>query len=62
MSHMDEALGRAAYEAYRSRTGGKPLATGAEIPMWDALSPDMKNVWMDAALATVREEAELKGQ
>lgn len=62
MSFRDEALGQAAYEAYRRRTGGRSLATGQDIPTWIALPPGMKNAWMDAALAAVAKEEEMKGQ
>lgn len=34
-----------AYEAYREHTGGKSLATGADIPEWDMLPADIQAAW-----------------
>lgn len=42
-------LGQIAYEAYRSHTGGKSLATGQEIPTWENLAPVIQEAWRAAA-------------
>lgn len=42
-------LGRQAYEAYSRHTGGKSLATGADLPTWDALPEPIRQAWIVAA-------------
>ncbi|HEY6109637.1 MAG TPA: hypothetical protein VIV56_12135 [Gemmatimonadales bacterium] len=43
-----DAPARAAYERYLHASGGKSLVSGAELPGWDALSPEIKTAWMAA--------------
>lgn len=43
--------GQIAYEAYRAYSHGKSLATGASIPEWECLRPDIKAAWEAAAFA-----------
>lgn len=43
-----DAPARAAYERYLASSGGKSLVSGAELPGWDALSPEIKAAWMAA--------------
>jgi hypothetical protein len=45
--------GKTAYEAYRNHTGGKSLATGQEIPVWEDLPPAIRDAWAAAAAAVV---------
>ena len=40
--------GRVAYEAYCKTTDNKSLISGAELPKWEALKPEIRNAW-DAA-------------
>lgn len=40
---------RAAYERYLHSSGGKSLASGAELPGWDALPDAIKAAWRAAA-------------
>ena len=44
-----EEPARAAYERYLYSSGGKSLVSGAELPAFDALSPEIKKAWMAAA-------------
>ncbi len=49
-------LGRIAYEAYRAKSGGKSLISGADIPGFDALPEAIKQAWEaagDAVAASV---------
>lgn len=46
-----KTLGQIGYEAYRNHTGGKSLATGANIPEWDSISPAIQAAWEVAAKA-----------
>lgn len=39
-------LGREAYEAYCRHTGWKSLATGADLPQWPVLKPEIQQAWM----------------
>lgn len=43
-----DAPARAAYERYLHASGGKSLASGVELPGWDALEPKYKEAWMAA--------------
>ena len=43
-----DAPARAAYERYLASSGGKSLVSGAELPGWSALSPEIKAAWMAA--------------
>ena len=46
-------LGAAAYMAYRDAAGGKSLATGAPIPLWQDMDPKIREAW-DCAADQVR--------
>lgn len=37
--------GQVGYEAYRSHTDGKSLATGQDIPEWHKLSDAIRKAW-----------------
>lgn len=39
---------RCAYERYLYSSGGKSLVSGAELPSFDALSPEIRSAWMAA--------------
>lgn len=43
-----DAPARAAYERYMAASDGKSLVSGAELPGWDALAPQIKAAWMAA--------------
>jgi hypothetical protein len=47
------ALARVLYDAYRAKTGGVSLASGAAIPEWDALRPDIQEAWEASATAAL---------
>lgn len=53
---MDAArsIGQVAYEAYRERSGGVSLVSGAQLPHWDDLSPVIAEAWEAAAAAVAR--------
>lgn len=42
-------LDREAYEAYARHTGWKSLATGADLPQWDALPEAIRVAWRVSA-------------
>lgn len=44
-----ETPGRMAYERYLHRSGGKSLVSGAELPGWEGLAPEIREAWMAAA-------------
>lgn len=44
-------LGRIAYEAYCEKTGWKSLVTGADLPGWDLLKPEIRDAWNASAQA-----------
>ena len=52
---MPSTLGEIAYEAYRKASGGVSLVSGALIPHFADLKPEIKIAWETAARA-VREE------
>jgi hypothetical protein len=41
--------GRCAYERYLHASGGRSLVSGAELPGFNALSPEIQAAWMAAA-------------
>jgi hypothetical protein len=47
----DQDLARAAYEAYRMQTGGRSLASGDDLPAWEALDSKYHDAWIAAARA-----------
>jgi hypothetical protein len=46
--------GRVAYEAYCATTDWKSLVSGAPLPQWSEVKPEIKNAWENAALAARR--------
>lgn len=42
-------LAQEAYEAYANHTGWKSLATGQQLPQWDALPDAIKEAWKVSA-------------
>jgi hypothetical protein len=53
MQDEDERVGQVAYDAYAMNTGGKSLATGDSLPVWDDLSDAWKTAWIAAARASI---------
>jgi len=53
MHEIHKHFGQIAYEAYCADTGNKSLVSGAPLPAWDALSPEIKKAWQAAANAVV---------
>ena len=49
MQEQDDQLGRVAYDAYATQTGGKSLATGDNLPPWEELDSSMQTAWTAAA-------------
>lgn len=43
-----------AYEAYCEQTGWKSLVTGADLPRYEDLNPEIQTAWNKAALAIVK--------
>lgn len=52
---LTHALGRKAYNAYGTATGGLSAATGDELPPWDVLPTEVQNAWAAAAGAVCAE-------
>jgi len=48
---MDKSLAQVAYEAYAESTGWKSLVSGAVLPAWDLVKPEIQASWQAAALA-----------
>jgi hypothetical protein len=46
-----KTLGQVAYDAYFKKCDGKSLISGAELPVWDKQSPEIKQAWESAAEA-----------
>lgn len=42
---MDEDLGKEAYETYYTKRGGVNLFSGARLPLWRELSPQIRACW-----------------
>jgi hypothetical protein len=57
MSDEDERVGQVAYDAYCMNTGGKSLATGDELAVWDGLSDPFRTAWIAAARASIANAA-----
>lgn len=45
--------GKIAYDAYCTSSGGVSLVSGAKLPAWEALSPEIKTAWDCAARAVI---------
>lgn len=45
----DDRLGRVAYEAYSTQTGGVSLVSGEQLPAWDDLDTSIQTAWIAAA-------------
>lgn len=45
--------GQTAYEAYCSHTNWKSLVSGADLPRWPEVKPEIKTAWEKAALAVI---------
>lgn len=48
-----EWFGKQAYEGYCKSSGGVSLISGAKLPTWEELKPEIKNAWHDAAKAAI---------
>lgn len=46
-------LGEVAYSGYINQSGGVSLISGASLPEWDKLSPEIREAWRAAARAVV---------
>ena len=46
-------MGQVAYEAYCQSTGNKSLISGAELPKWADLKPEIQRAWQAAANAVL---------
>ena len=58
MSEEIVTYGQIAYEAYRSHTNGKSIATGDSIPVWDDLDERIQAAWMVAGVAVMDQALE----
>lgn len=52
---MQRTFGQIAYEAYCHHTGWKSLASGAALPPWIDLKPEIKDAWEASGSRVVRE-------
>lgn len=43
--------GNVAYDAYCRCSGGKSLVSGAKLPPWEGLNPEIRKAWEAAAEA-----------
>jgi hypothetical protein len=57
MVDEDERLGQVAYDAYAMNTGGKSLATGDELPLWDDMGDAFKTAWIASARSVLANAA-----
>jgi hypothetical protein len=46
-------LGKVAYEAYCTQSGGVSLISSARLPVWEMLKPEIQTAWAAAAAAVV---------
>jgi hypothetical protein len=46
-----KTLGQVAYEAYCKHTNWKSLISGADLPQWIAVKPEIKDAWEAAGTA-----------
>jgi len=51
MTQVDEDLGRTAYEAYLTATGGVSLVSGESLPSWDNNADQFKTAWVTVGQA-----------
>lgn len=47
-------LAKIAYEGYCAQTGGKSLATGDDLPQWEALPVAIREAWTASVRAVAR--------
>lgn len=47
----DDTLGKLAYDAYCTQTGGVSLVSGETLPQWDGLTGGLQDAWIAAARA-----------
>lgn len=56
MSELHPRYGMLAYMAYRENAGRKSLVTGADLPRWEYLPPEIQQAWLAAAAAVLSGE------
>lgn len=54
MADQIKTPGQLAYEAYCETTEWKSAVTGAPLPQWDQVKPEIVKAWENAAVATRR--------
>ncbi len=59
---MGPDYGRIAYEAYCGKTDWKSLVSGAALPQWNALKPEIRDAWDVAAAAVVEAHYQQTGR
>ena len=50
---MSIDFGEIAYEAYCKASKNKSLISGAKLPKWKDVRPDIKSAWRDSAAAVL---------
>jgi hypothetical protein len=55
----DDRLGKLAYDAYCTQTGGVSLVSGETLPPWDGLTGALQTAWITVGRAV---EAHVRGQ
>lgn len=50
MSKGERTAGQAAYENYCQATNWKSLVSGAQLPAWTEVKPEIKEAWDQAAV------------
>lgn len=53
VTSIRDSYGKRAYMAYRQHAGRRSLVTGAELPLWDRLPPEIQDAWCAAATAVL---------
>lgn len=48
-----DSYGERCYMAYRQHAGRRSLVTGAELPRWENLPPEIQQAWIAAASAVL---------
>lgn len=49
------SMAKVAYDGYCKQTGWKSLVSGADLPHFDALKPEIKDAWAAAYIAIANE-------
>ena len=51
----NKTYGQIAYEAYCAYTNWKSLVSGADLPKWESVKPEIKEAWEESAQCLIDE-------